>query len=449
LDRRLLTNRMIAALPAAEKGRRLEIYDTKVDRLLIRTTDTGAKSFVLYTVFPSDRFPTRRRLGRFPTMTIESARKKARTWLDLVAENVDPEIAEERRRREEQAARSNSFSHIAREYIKHAVIGAGTYKRVEQLAKVYREDKAHRVNGITDLGLLSRVLQRNRALGRMRKAHSVIRVVDGELIPVWGGRPIVSITPKDIRAVVGGVVKRGAPYHAANVLRNIKMIFGWVEEREDEFGLIVNPAAKVRMATEVGGLPPRDRVLNDRELRAYWGGASSLGYPYTAIFHLLALTGLRKNDVVEAQWSEFDLSSKIWTVPAERAKMKKAHVVPLVNDALDILGHLPRLTNGDHLFSFKFGKRPVSNLSKVKRVLDQKMREAIGDFPPFVIHDVRRTVRTRLSAPPLRVLPHVAEAVIGHTQGGLFKIYNQYDFHEEKVDALQRWSDELRRIVNA
>src|SRR6516164_8173095 len=88
---------------------------------------------------------------------------------------------------------------------------------------------------------------------------------------------------------------------------------------------------------------------------------------------MLALTGQRKSEVAEARWSEFDLSRKLWTIPAERMKADAAHIVPLTDDVLAILKSLPRFKRGDHLFSTTFGQAPVNGFSKGKARLDRRM----------------------------------------------------------------------------
>jgi integrase len=64
-----------------------------------------------------------------------------------------------------------------------------------------------------------------------------------------------------------------------------------------------------------------------------------------------------------------------------------------------------------------------------------------GQIEHFVIHDLRRTVRTHLS--PLKVPEVVGELILGHALRGIVGTYNVYDFEAEKRDALQVWSKEL------
>jgi integrase len=140
------------------------------------------------------------------------------------------------------------------------------------------------------------------------------------------------------------------------------------------------------------------------------------------------------------------LVKKLWSIPAERMKADAAHVVPLSHDAMVVLTSLPRLTKGDYLFSTTFGLKPVNSFEKAKRKLDAEIVKLLGDFPDFIIHDLRRTVRTGLSAIP-NVSDLVRELVIGHTKPGLHKVYDQYAYLDEKRFALDAWAARLRSII--
>jgi integrase len=171
-----------------------------------------------------------------------------------------------------------------------------------------------------------------------------------------------------------------------------------------------------------------------------------MGYPYGPLLRLLALTGQRKSEVADARWSEFDLQQKLWTIPAARMKADAPHVVPLSDAAIEILKTLPRFESGDHLFSTIFGVKPVNGFSKAKDILDRKLKQILGKpVEPFVIHDIRRTMRTGLSALPIPDL--VRELVIAHTKPGLHKVYDQFAYLDEKRQALDLWAGRLRDII--
>ena len=138
-----------------------------------------------------------------------------------------------------------------------------------------------------------------------------------------------------------------------------------------------------------------------------------MAYPYGPIYRLLLLSGLRLNEVADAVWSEFDLAKGIWTIPAARMKGKngkaRPHSVPLTADILAILRSLPRFNRGEHLFSATNGETSVWITDKVKRRLDAAMTEKLGRLPPWVNHDLRRTLRSRLSE--LHTHTHIRERV--------------------------------------
>jgi integrase len=147
----------------------------------------------------------------------------------------------------------------------------------------------------------------------------------------------------------------------------------------------------------------------------------------------------------------------LWTVPPERFKSDATHLVPLSGDVMALLKTLPRW-KGDFLFSSTGGKKPVNGFSKAKQQLDRRMLLTLkalarkrGDnprnivLPPFVLHDLRRTMRTRLSS--LRVVDEVAEMVIGHGRKGIQRVYDQHQYLPEIREALDRWAALLRGIA--
>lgn len=247
--------------------------------------------------------------------------------------------------------------------------------------------------------------------------------------------------------IIDEAVDRGAPYQAHNLLGHVRTLFNWAIAR-GVYGLDKSPCDRMKPAAVIGKKQARQRVLKEEEMRAFWKATQAMGYPYGPLFQVLLLTGQRKSEVAEARLCEFDLVKKLWVVPAVRMKADAAHVVPLSDDAIALLSALPRFQNGDHLFSTTFGKNAVNGFSKAKDRLDQLMNESLGKFEPFVIHDLRRTVRTGLSA--IAGIPDlVRELVIGHTKPGLHKVYDQYAYLDEKRFALDAWAARLRAIVSS
>jgi integrase len=140
-------------------------------------------------------------------------------------------------------------------------------------------------------------------------------------------------------------------------------------------------------------------------------------------------------------------------IPAARYKSDDDHVIPLPPAALDIIRGLDRWVDGEgkpkrnaFLFSTTNGDKPVNGFSKAKLALDKGAAKRLGrKIEPFTIHDLRRTMRTHLSALPIP--QHIAERIIGHAQPGLLKVYDRYSFAAEKRHGLELWAERLAAIV--
>lgn len=261
-----------------------------------------------------------------------------------------------------------------------------------------------------------------------RRADDAERIVRKKLKD-WWERPITSITKRDVIEAIDTVKGRGTHCAAHHLLAHMRRVFNFAIGRDL---LEYSPCDRVRGRTLIGERTVRLRVLTDDELRKLWRASERIGGAYGPLWQLLLVTGQRRSDVALALWNEFDLDAKLWTIPEERFKSKTTHLVPLSPLALEIVNALPR--NGDRLFH-------VNGFGKAKARLDKSMK----GVPHFVIHDLRRTVRTRLS--PLTT-HEVAEMVIGHGKKGLARIYDQHEYLDEMREALDAWAQRLSGIVS-
>jgi integrase len=406
MPKRNLTDRALKALKPANVGKHYDVMDTVVPAFGVRVSETGRRTFVLVARYPGSpmsatgkRNPTRRALGEYGALTLEKARAKAREWGELIRKGVDPREQEERQQLVEQRKRANSFGAVAEDFI-------------------------------------------TQKLPRERKGREVERDLRREFIPTLGKRAIQDITALDVREIVKAKAAT-APAQAHNLLGHIKRLFTWAIDQQC-YGIEASPCDRLKPGAIIGEKVVRNRVLTDTELRALWRASEGMAYPYGPLYRMLALTGQRLSEVAEARWPEFDLARKLWIIPPERMKSDAPHVVPLANEVIDILQSLPRFKKGDHLFSTTFGTTAVNGFSKAKMILDRLMQADIGSVPHFVNHDIRRTMRTGLSA---LVPSDIAELVIAHARPGLRKVYDQHAFEAEKRRALELWAARLRGIV--
>jgi hypothetical protein len=109
---------------------------------------------------------------------------------------------------------------------------------------------------------------------------------------------------------------------------------------------------------------------------------------------------------------------------------------------LDVLGSVPRMVSRDQLFGSR-GPGGHSHWADGKRDLDKR-----SGVTGWVIHDIRRTVATRLA--DLGTAPHVIEQILNHVsghKGGVAGIYNRSSYDREVKTALALWSDHVRALV--
>jgi integrase len=246
--------------------------------------------------------------------------------------------------------------------------------------------------------------------------------------------------PEEVAAAIRAIVKRGSPYQAHNALGYIRTLYNWAIGTH-QFGIVSSPVERLKPKALIGERKARERILTDDELRAVWNAAEAMGYPYGPLFRVLILTGQRLREIADMSWPEVDLDKRLLTIPAGRMKGGAAHAVPLTAKVVEILAQLPRFTAGDCVFSTTAGQKPVNGFSKAKARIDQ-----LSSVSDWVIHDLRRTMRTHLSALPVQDL--VRELTIAHAKPGLHKVYDLHAYQEEKRHCLELWEKRLLGIIS-
>jgi integrase len=277
-------------------------------------------------------------------------------------------------------------------------------------------------------------------VAKLRSGPEVKAAIRRELISRWGARPITEINRRDIVHVLEEIADSGRPYAAHKLFSYASKLFGWAIARS-LYGLETSPCTGIKTSEVIGKKEPRQRVLNDTEIRALWQATEGLGHPAAPFIRMLLITGQRLREVAEMRWAEIDLDKALWTIPPERMKGDAAHEIPLPPIAVEILKSLPRFT-GPYVFTTTGGTRPIGGFSKMKLRIDAAMKEPIA---PWRFHDARRTMRTGLGALP--VPNNVAELCIAHAQPGLHRTYDLHSYRDEKRRAFELWAARLADII--
>jgi len=405
-----LTDRTLQALKPAGYRRQYDVWDQTTPGFGVRVGESGRKSFILVARFPEATHSTRRVIGEYPALSLAEAREEANRWRRMIKRGEDPREEQRQRELADQRRRENSFASVCEAYI---------------------EEIHYR---------------------KLRSAEEVERCMRREFIGRWGTRPIVEIKRAHVLRVLDETKNRGNASMAHHLLAYLRGFFNWAIER-DAYGLETSPCDRLRPERIIGKTKSRTRVLSDDELRALWRATERMGYPWGSFYRLLLLTGVRLREGSEARWREFDLERKVWAIPPERFKSDSTHVVPLSDDVVALLSELPRFKGGQFVFSSTHGAKPINHFSQLKDNLDRRMhltlramaRDRKLELEHFTNHDIRRTVRTRLSS--LRVSDTVAELVLGHARKGLQRVYDQHRYLDEMREALDLWARHLRDIT--
>jgi integrase len=159
------------------------------------------------------------------------------------------------------------------------------------------------------------------------------------------------------------------------------------------------------------------------------------------IVRWLILLGRRRQEIGGIKWGVIDLAAGTWTLPSERSKNHRAHTIALPPAALTIIRAAP------HTSDLLFGTRSASFSSWAhgRQALDQRLGGAVQ---PWRLHDIRRTVATRMA--DIGIEPHHIEACLNHYSGhrhGVAGIYNKSRYEQQIKSALLRWSEHVLALV--
>jgi len=147
------------------------------------------------------------------------------------------------------------------------------------------------------------------------------------------------------------------------------------------------------------------------------------------------LTAARSGEVRLARWSEVDFENALWSIPAERMKMGKAHVVPLPAAALDVFGRAKalKLPCSDLVFPGQKPTRPMSDMTLLKVLRDMGL--------PFTVHGFRSAFRD-WAAEQTDFPGEVAEAALAHSVSNRVEAaYRRTDYLEKRRLLMAAWAD--------
>lgn len=344
-------------------------------------------------------------------------------------------------------ARKTAKTLAAQVALGHDVAGEKQTRQREAVAKLEAEQN------LVTVGALADEFFERQILGHWKHPNIVRSRIENNIKPHLGKKPVTDVRPRDIDTMLQAILKRGAPTVANDVLRWMKRIFDYGIKRHI---LETNPASAFDISDAGGQEEARDRWLNREEIQRLFQAMRDAAGSFTIENHyairLLLLLGVRKDELMSAKWSEFDLEKACtWYLPKERTKTSAAIDIPLAPFAVETLKELKRLACGaPYVFpAVKAQTRmlPHRDPNSLNAAMSKHIKPRLVDMPGFVIHDLRRTASTHLAA--LKVDSAVKEKSLNHKTKGTEGIYDRHDYFEERKEALGKLADLIYSLENA
>jgi integrase len=262
------------------------------------------------------------------------------------------------------------------------------------------------------------------------------RIFDRIVLPAWRGRIIHDIKRRDVIDLVEGVAER-TPILANRVHAALSKFFNWLASRDV---IVASPCAGVARPSKE---QPRDRILNDEEIKAVWTACDAIGGQGGACVKMMLITGQRRGEVAGMRRGEIE--GDMWTLPPERTKNGQKHLVPLSRQAMAIIKSMPQIVGDvDYVFPGS-GNRRLAGFSHIKDRIDARTKFKA----PWTIHDLRRTVASGMAR--IGITLPVIERVLNHAGGsfaGIVGVYQRHDYAAERRQALETWGTFVADLVS-
>jgi integrase len=335
-------------------------------------------------------------IGVFPKVTLSNARKKREELRKQLEADLDPSAERKAANLRKKLTAENSFKAVAMEWYN---------KQLHTWVPHHAED--------------------------------VKRRLESNIFPVLGKRPIGQIEAPELLQAIRSIETRGSYDLAHRVLQVCGQVF--------RYGIATGRCTRNLSADLRGALTPhvkqhqaavRAEELPDllRAIAKY----DEIGDKQTRLaLQLLAQTFVRTNELIGAEWVEFDLDNALWVIPAARMKMKAEHVVPLTKQALALLDEIKKLAAGSRfVFPGRNRDKPISNNTMLFALYRMGYRGKMTG------HGFRAVASTILNEAGFQ--PDVIERQLAHCERNQVRgAYNRAEYLPERKRMMQHWANYL------
>ncbi len=343
-------------------------------------------------------------IGVYPRTTLSEARNDRETAKKQLKAGVDPSAEKKRKKQGAILNAANTFEAVALEW--H-----------EKKMKVWTE----------------------------KTGAKVLSYLKRDIFPYIGSRPIADIDPPELLSALRKIEARGAYFTAGRTRQICGQVFryGVATGRNPR-----DPSYDLRDALTVGKtehyktldikeVPEFLRTLDRNDARLFPQTKRSV--------RLLLLTFVRTSELINATWDEIDFKNKVWEIPAERMKMKKAHIVPLSKQVIELFKK--QKADTEHINTpmvFPNQVRPLTPMSN-NTILSGIKR--LGYKGRMTGHGVRSLAMTTLME-QLGYSFDIADAQLAHAKGNsVRRAYDRTKYIKQRTKMMQEWADYLDTIT--
>lgn len=390
---RPLTNNEILKAKPREKD--FTLHDGDGLFLLVKTT--GKKLWRFRYQRPNNGSRTNLSLGSYPALTLATARQIRDQHLTTLAQGMDPQQQQELASEQRQIELDSIFSTVAANWFQI---------KSRSVTEDYAKD--------------------------------IWRSLDKDVFPAIGSIPVQEIKARTLVEALEPIKARGALETVRRLVQRVNEIMIYAVNT----GLIdANPASGVGMAFEK---PKKQNMptLRPEELPKLMRSLvmSNLSVPTRCLIEWQLLTLVRPSEASGARWAEIDLNGKLWTIPAERMKAKREHIVPLSQQALDILEVMkPVSAHREHVFPSRNNPKQPMNSQTANAALKR-----IGYGGKLVAHGLRSIASTALNEQGFSA--DVIEAALAHSdKNEVRRAYNRSIYLKQRIEMMELWGQQVKK----
>jgi integrase len=367
--------------------------------LYLRVKPNGSKLWLFNYTRPYSKKRANLGLGQYPIVTLAKARESRRLNLELLSENIDPGAHRLEQERLKGEANENTFKRVADDWFE---------VKKSKVTTAYGDD-----------------------IYRSLMLHA---------FPSLGAVPIHEIKAKSTIDVLRPIAAKGTLETLKRVCQRLNEIMVFAVNT----GLIDNnPLSGISKAFE----SPHKRnmpTLRPEQLPELMITIANASIKKTTrcLIEWQLHTMTRPSEAAGTRWEEIDLIKNVWTIPAERMKKRRLHVIPLTHQAISLLEVMrPISQNREHVFPADRNPRQHTNEQTANMALKRMGFEGL-----LVAHGMRALASTILNEQDFS--PDIIESALAHTdKNDVRAAYNRAEYLGRRREMMNWWSDHIEKAA--